>query len=624
MAKKKKLYDSTAPAADSTATKQAPTVSDEDLVARYIKEQSAWREELKSYWDQIEDCQEMYDSYESVDDYSLKMETAKGLVEGTISKLNIVDFTVNIKAKGTNDVDQIGEYVSSLVKDAMIDPDVAAIEGSFRKKKEMVARDYLIKGNAFAEVQYLYKTQIINGKKRVVADNPYIEPIDYHKVIFNPAYYADNSPVYYIEKHASWDYIKNNQYDEATGRGLFRNLAELKKAVTDNGKLTDDIDIQNVSRSKKLNRKNEPIKLVFRWEGAKLCVFAEDKVIIREDWDPFKIGRHNLLTLMNYKITNRPYAYGEIDQIFGQVKAQELVLTQSVKAIDRYLKPALTVDPAIPNLDYDGIMDVVANGGVYPIPPGSIANVPNDLPPQQAFSIIDVIQQAVERGSRYSSYSFGITGQSSDKTGGTASGIQSLQRAAEPNFAQKLDDINDSLMIPMARIYLQMIGNLMSPDEIRYTYLRGKTSGWVTVTKSILTGEASLTDFLQAGLITQQEFNDFVTDEYGYHQDLEKKIIFDVDWAVDVTMKPDFEADQQRQLTAKMNWQGLAKALGVPIKAKDFLIETGIDANIDNPERFIDTQAEAAAAQAGMVPQAAGMPPQQETPQIMPPQPVGA
>lgn len=555
-----------------------------ERIAGYLSEFNRWKENLKRYWPQIDKNQEMYEFYksegtETASDVSLN--TPFAIIESQVAKFNDSTINVTVDAEGTNGMDDFEEYVSSILKRAIEDPDIARVNGSFRKQKEMFTRDFLVKGNAVAEACYMYKTQIVNGEKKVIADNPYIEVRNFKSYVFNPAFTFDNAPVKYLEKFVSYDWLRNQEYKETEEKdelgkkvtnksGIYKNLSELKSQMPKN-KETDHEDQKNVSGDSRIPKKVEPIRLLERWDGPKLCVIAmggvnAKGVIIREEYDPKKIGHSGILTAMNYKIEGRPYAYGDIDAIYKPVRAQDTVMNQSIELVNRALRPGVLVSD--PDADLDAIMEVMEAGGVTFGNAQGITSIPTNFPPQASFQTIDTLQQSIERAARYSPYAAGTPSQQTDKTAGTASGIQRLQTAAEPNFQVKLDTIQDSFMQPLGDIYLRMIGNLMDQDEVRYGMLKRKGQKWVTATKGVLTGKASIDDLITVEMIKPEEATELLA-ELGIQVDpmdpmgAMQAIVFDVDWVVDVKLDNQAKADKVQETQEEMMVIETGMKLGV-------------------------------------------------------------
>lgn len=551
------------------------SVKADDLAAHYVTCWRSWREELRQYWEQIDKNQEMYEFYRrdavenEFDDLSLN--TPFAIVESIVAKANETTLNVTVKAQGENYLGDFEEWVSAVLKQAIEDPDVAKFYGSFRKIREMFLRDFLVKGNAVAQVNWCYKKS--SGGK-VLADNPYTSLLSLKSLVFDPTKTIATSGIYYIEGSAKFSDLKAD--------GSYKNLNKIKEKASDEGRFIDTEDQVFILPDRKVNRKADPIHLLEVWDGDRYLVIADHTVVIKDEKDPLKIGGHNLLIAMNYAIEGRPYAYGEIDGIYKPTRIQDTIINQNIAIINRYLKPGFMLNDD--QIDTDQFVLLLENGGVLPGNINSVGSLSEKLPtpPPQAFTQVQELQQAVEKTARFSLYSAGVTSSSTDETAGTKGGIQSLQAAAEPNFQIKIDTIEDSFMEPLANIYLAMIGENMGPKEVRYGLLQNKSAGWVKVTKGILKGKATITELVEAGIIEQQVADSYTmailptVDPLGNPArslqpipGADKAVLFDLNWIVKVRLDNQSASMKYQEFSRKLNLIETGLKMGVqfdPVK----------------------------------------------------------
>lgn len=581
------------------------TESSQAIVNKDVKEFHEWRETLRVYWNQIDKNQELYEFYkreEEETEAQISLNTPFSIIESMVAKANDTAINITVRAKGENNLNEFESWVASVLKNTIEDPDVAQFHGTFRKNKEKFFRDLLVKGNAVASVEWCYQTALVDGKKKVLADNPYVRNRELKSVIYNPSRTLCDSDVYYLESYAKYSDLLKYEKDEKAGRGYYTNLKELKRRAEDNKRLIDDTEQYFVSDGSRITKKAEPIHIIEKWEGALYRVIADDQIIIREEFDPFKIGGHNLLLGMNYTVGTRPYAYGEIDAIYGTVRAQDTIINQNIDIINRYLRPAITVDPTS-GMDIDELIIVLENGGVMYGKPGMVAPIPNQLPPAQAFTTVDVMQQAIERAARWSPYATGLTSQQTDKTQGTLGGIQSLQAAAEPNFQVKLDALQDQFAQPMARMMLAMVGGLMGKNDIRYGLLQGRSPQWVKACKGILLGRTTIKELSAVGIIKPELADQYThtlvdtVDELGGPVKKLVEIpgaadafIFDVDWLLDVKLDNQSAVDKQKKVIGKQAWVDWAQKLGVQFDPIKTATDIGREMGVEDPEDLYASQ----------------------------------
>ncbi len=568
-------------------------VSKKDRAVNYHNEWKTWRENLKPYWTQIDKNQEMYEFYKREEEESssaVSLNTPFAIVESLVAKGNETNLLVNVKAKGKNEkgIEDFEGWISSILKGAIEDFDVASIIGPFKKIREQYEREYYVKGNAFAEVNWLKRK---NGKE-VLANGPFVRVLSYKSVIFNPAKTASSSDIYYVEKYVSYKELKRLEKDSKAKKGIYNNLYKLKTKLQKDNESMDHEEEHFISADKKITRKVPKIQLLERWEGANLCVIADGSVMIREAKDPFKIGRHPILVSMDYVQTGRPYAYGEIDAIYKPVRAQDTIVNQNIQILNRFLRDALIVDQNS-GIDLDDLALVLEDGGTILGTPNAVTPIPTNVPPQGAFMTIDGIQQAIERAARFSPYASGVPSQETDKTMGTMGGIKALQRAAEPNFQIKLDDIQDTFMQPLGRIYLKMIANLMGAKDVRFALLKDKTPQWVAATKGILLGKATLEDMVICGMINHIQATEIAIGLANKGKDPTTHIVFDVDWIVEIKLDNQSEVDKMQKAGQKREFvQWASQTLGIQFSPERTATEIGRESGIEDPESLYMTEEE--------------------------------
>lgn len=520
------------------------------IIKRIVDKFTVWKNDLHQYHEQIDRNQQLYEFLKeeaSLTSSDVSTNTTFAIIEGMISKCNESELLVDVMAVNQEEIYPFNKIVANTIKHAICDPDVEAICGTFRERKEMYLRDFFVKGNAVGEFRYLYKETIENGQKVVAADNPVFIPLELKSVVFDTAFALADSPEYIVEKFTDYETLES-QKKKQDGSGIYENLEELKTYRDQANKDSNESDF-NYSSDKKIPKKNKPIRILEYWNGAKLTVIADDKFIIRQVYDPFKIGRNNLVISMNYRVTGRPYAYGELDAVYKTVRAQDTILNQSIETVNQFLKPSVIIQPGA-KINLQSLIAVIQEGGVAYGDPKAIGSVPRITPPQQAFLSIDTLQQVIERTTRFSPYTSGIPNSTTDKTQGTMGGILAMQEAAEPNFQVKMDKIRDSLMRPLARIFFKMIVAFMGDDEIKYSLISGAAPSVIRATKGILSGNATLMDLIRAGFIDQETAAE-IAQEVG---DPNQAIAYDVDWMIDVKLdnrsKRDKSIDMDKKIQA--------------------------------------------------------------------------
>lgn len=549
--------ETTSSGAASASSSPAKGETETERVQRYAKEMKQWKDDLRQYWVQMTKNEELYEFYKS--EYTetavnVALNTPFAIIESQIARENQASLVVTVQGEGENNLAEFEKWVASAVKQILQDRKVAAIHGTFRKKKERFSRQLKVVGNAAAEIAYCYETQVVNGKKTVIADNPYLINRHYKQIIFNSSRQFDSSNVYYVVDHMRFEDMQNKRYQEVTrdgkttSTGKFRNLDQLQKSIKKNGNTqTDDTEIRYTSGDEKISKKNEAIEVVTRWElkpaGWTRCVFASGRVMVMPDEvDPYKIGCHNLLLAMRYVVEGRPYAYGEMDPIYKIARAQDTIVNQRIEIINKYLRGSYIAGSSI---DVDSLMLILDQGGVMNGIGTDLTSVPVITPPQGSFLETTELQQALERAARYSPYSNGTGQAAEDKTKGTKGGILALQGAQEPNTETQIDDLETMLLEPYAYKGLAMKSTYMSPDETFFALLEGKNAEWVKISKGILSGSATLQDFVTVGILSKEEAAQVIGQPGADGKTVANDtMLFDVSWLIKITL--DAQSAQER------------------------------------------------------------------------------
>lgn len=532
------------------STAPAKGESESERVQRYQREMTTWKDDLRKYWTQMTKNEELYEFYKA--EYNetavnIALNTSFSIIESQIAKENQASLTVTVKAQGTNNLQEFEKWVSAAVKQMIEDKKVERIKGTFRKKKERFSRQLKVVGNAWGQVEYCYVTQVVNGKKTVVADNPNFINGHYKNLIFNPAHRFDSSNVYYLIDHMRIEDMQNQEFVKQKDKdgkevttGRFRNLSDLQKSLKKDGTtLKDDTEIRFNSGDTKVSKKNEPIEVITRWElkqaGWTRCAFANGKVMVMPDEvDPLKIGGHNLILAMRYVVEDRPYAYGEIDPIYKIARAQDTIVNQRIEIINKYLRGSYIAGSSI---DVDSLMMILQQGGVMNGDHTDINAVPVITPPQGAFMETQELQQALERAARYSPYDTGTAQGADDKTKGTKGGILALQNASQPNVETQIDDLEDMFLEPYAYVGIKMKAQYMSPDETFDALLEGKDQEWIKLSKGMLSGTATLQDFVTSGIISQEQVQGIIGQNGKDGKTIDMNTaMFDTTWLIDINL----------------------------------------------------------------------------------------
>lgn len=582
----------------------------DEVVAETAK-WALWKSSVQPEWEEIRRWDEMYQFYkrEGSETFSdVSMNQAFSIVENYVARLNDTSMTVNARAHGTNDMGIFERYIGNVIQSTVFDAKVEDEMGPFRKVKELWERDFLVKGNAVAEVTYCHVVRRNgSGVEKVVASNPATRPLPLFSVIGQPWKTHMTSDEYFVEKFVTFKYLQDNEKTKENPNGIYENVGSLQLSIAEDGRLTrTSTDQRKIINGVEMPVQEPPIRLLEHHVGPWMRVYANERVKIRDVYDPFKLGTHPLILGMNYNVDGRYYAYGEIAAIYKPIRAQDTIINQRIQTVNQYLRPRTAVDPNI-GPDLDMVALIMEKGGVFYADPNSIKTIETQLPPSVAYTETTELQRGVELAARSSAYSSGIANSTSDTTQGTKGGILALQSANEPNFQIKLDGVKDMFLRPICRKYLPMIGNLMGKDDLKYGEMQGEDRPWLAATKNMLLGIVTLKDLHTVGMLTDAGFAAYTTTpvldpatgqppidpQTGQPavnpqtgQPLTQPIpgsesahMVEVDWLVDVTL--DMRSSSEKQ-TRLQNLQNMIK----------FLADFGVHMNPARLEAFIEPKME--------------------------------
>ena len=591
---------------------QEPQFTDEERISLMVDEFVSWHSKLTPYQQDMRIDEQLYQGFDPQNPARIPTMTVPSMIESFVARAADTSWSVNTKVRGAigqinRKIEQTIHNVAEGLKD---DPDIAQFYGSYADEKEKLIRDLFVVGNCIGTIEYCYyATETRDGKRKVLADGPYLcyEPWD--RYVFNPAYTFTKSPVKYIQRFTSMSALEvdeevetemvepveaNPEYSEmlegtgykkvTTTKGKWKNLDKLREMHSAEGFV--DVtpyngmgDANGVSGSQffsmggqEISQYREEVELLYRTDGAYLTVIADRSVIIFEEYDPYGIGGDNVVTAMNYKYKNRPYAYGEMAFARGVLRLQDQSFNQRAAVIERALKVGVLINDTEANEKV--IADVIRNGGVAKGNASSVQVLNAVNIPQQAFMMSTEYNQVLERTLRWSAYASGLPNQTSDTTGGTKGGIDAIQQAAEPNFKIKLRIIGESIDTPWLRKAIKMKATLTADNDLMWALKAGSSRDYVQIAKRFLQGNPTVDDLIAAGVLDQE-----TAMQYTHRQvqlpdgtasvqpipGMDSEPYVDADWCITVTLDPRTAADRYKKAQSKMQMLEFAESKGQPV-----------------------------------------------------------
>lgn len=479
--------------------------------------------------------------------------------------------------------DKSKETVTAMLEYTYHSPERAEHSQSMKTILLPVVREFFITGNTCGEVFWNIKREIVeeDGKpvKRIVFDSPDFKAIPIERIAFNPAKTLKTSDVYYVQKFVTYDDLKAEEAREEEGviSGVYHNLGKLKEKMSAEKDRTVDAEENLIHRSQDVSSQKlrGPIEILERWEGARITVIAERSVVIRDEYDPLKLGTHPLVFGMEYELTNEPFAMGEIDPIYLMARAKNLIINQRIDLIAKALKPPLRIDPTAPGIKLESLSNAYVLGGPVYGPEGSFEYMQGPSIPQDAFLQPDEFQGRAEAALGLSGYVGGTPQAYTDKTKGTMGGTMALIEQAQPRLALKADLIEQEIIRPILVKWLRMLANLMGENEKKWILVGETNPEWMAVTRDILKGETEL----------------------PMGEEDEDREQFDLAWMVDIETGSMAAADKQTEIANFKDVMQTGNEMGLMLDRDKLWVDLAKKMGFKEPEQYQMTEEQIMAKQ---------------------------
>lgn len=594
------------------------TTSTDSRITEYREEFTRWFNVLEKYHRNRFDVNyRQYTSNNSTQGTTAKISDpiAPEQVERVIQKMFKNDPKFIVFARGKNIPKEITDIVSSTAAYYWTCPERVMISGSMKSKLKLWGREFCVLGNLATESYY-------EGK----SDTPDARIIPVEDVIFDPTKSLKTSDVYYVRQYVSVKYLEDN-IETTDKNGIVRGIFK-KAALEKIKKLHEDKQLKQDQRSNYINRAGkdvyervaDAVELVSRWEGKKVCRVADWLEILQEATDPLNIQDHPFQFAMDIEVPKEPYAFSLLDYISGITHGKDLILNQIIDYGSKALNPPMFVDPSIAPVNRVTLRNAYKLGGIVFARPDQVEHKSMPPLPAEGFNLLNYLQQRAEQASGIGAYLGGVPNQASDKTMGTATGINTLTEQAQSPVQDRQQNIEESIIEPMMNKWLKIAGNLMGENEIKYTLITGQSPQWVKLTKGILTGKITLPDLLTAGLMDEETAAEVAQELELQGKDPNKELLFDADWIIRVETGSMAQNDKQEELQNFDSTIQTGIQMGLPIDTKKAWIERAIKAGIKEPEQYLmEQQPMGMGGMPGQPPQPGmptqpGMPPQQGMP----------
>ena len=612
---------------DRTTLPGEEKLSDEEYARRLVERYEGFRQKLEeAYWPNFRKNRDAYAAHDPARPNSYATGSATAIVESTVNRVVAATRTVATEVRGP--VSRINrgsqETVESLVDSLVDDADIAERHGTWRSVKEQLTRDLLVVGNCVAEEQYEYAlTTLPDGTARVEANGTYCVPCQYQDYAFNPAYDWNSSPEKFLRKFASFEDLWENRYreweeeelreqetvDPVTGQpvvaqvpvkvkksaGIYKNLDKLREQAAKDGAIrhkpySGGDSGQHDGDGGIAEEWVEDVELLVCWKGARLCVVANGSVIVREEYDPFGTGKSNLRTAMFIKETGRPVGWSLMDRMRGLVQIKDDSLNDRKALLERALKVGGVYDETDP-ARLRAIATVILKGGIAPGQPGKWEQL-NPVNPGVASALLSPaeLQQELERSALFSPYAAGQVSQETDKTAGTAAGINSIIGADEPNLEVVIDRVAEQLEWPHVRFCLQAMAHATADGDVRWLARSGGSKEAVGITKRFLQGRPTGEDLVLAGIVTPEQLS-----EYGVPA---TETYLDADLVIRVGLNPQGASEKYQKAQAEKALVDQSVQLGLPVDVQKAYVRIATKLGFEDFEDYFLSEEQVAQQQA--------------------------
>ena len=549
----------------------------------YLAQYTRWYDKLKDIWsDRFDRNYRQYTAYTSTEGTKSKISdpVAPELTERQVRRLFEKDPVFFALGRGKNVPKEVTDLMGEIVKYYWTNPDMVASTGTMKSKLKVAGREFCILGNTAVETYYNSDSQ-----------SPDLRVHKLENVVFNPAQGLKGSKIKYVRQTVDLKYLEENEevVKDGVTSGLFKNIDKVKAHFKESTVKNTDEVIVNRSGDEK-NNYEDPIELISRYEGDKVCRFirnlpdGEGPIIIQE----FKsiLGESPLAFAMDIELVGEPYAISYLDFINGMTQAKDLTLNQIVDYGAKALNPPLFYDPNGAPVNKLLLANAFKLGGLVPMNPQMADH--KTMPPINTvgFQLLDYIQQRSESVVGSSAYTDGTTNTASDKTQGTASGIETLTSNAQGPIKDRQQNLEESIVEPIVNKWLKMASGLMSANEVKYAFIGGTSPKWVEFTKGLLSGKITLSDLVTSELLAPEEAAELAAMMMEDNKDPETELVYDVDWIIRCESGSMAEIDSKKELDKFNSWTQFNQLIGRQQDLLKLSDEMARIIGIKEPSRF--------------------------------------
>lgn len=294
-------------------------------------------------------------------------------------------------------------------------------------------------------------------------------------------------------------------------------------------------------------RYKDKAHLLEYWTDDRVIVVINEKVVVRDDTNPFNHGKKPFVSMPYTRVPHEFYGIGAIEPARDLQKSVNISITQRLE----YISNMLNQQYAVLNqrgVDEDAIIDgypivhMDSPDAVTPLNKMQIAN--------SVFINSNDILSDIERAMGISGYELGNPNASSDKTRGTKGGVEAIIGEAQDKFAFLMKRFEQNVLKPTAQMFL----------DLDLQYLPSTEEKVIHIVE-----------------------DDGTKNNYP----VTRQILENVNWMVNIVPFSTGTIDKQNKLANFMAWVDFAMKSIPNFDKQAAVMEAAHIQEIDHPERFI-------------------------------------
>jgi len=229
--------------------------------------------------------------------------------------------------------------------------------------------------------------------------------------------------------------------EEIKANPNYKNTAQLEglEGVDKEGNKSQRYAIQKMSDPTASGiRSEKKIEIIEHWTKDSLKVVAAEKIVLRDDENPFKDNKIPFVVFKDYPVAFEFYGIGEIEHLESLQNEANSIRNQILDANNLIINPMYEVDPTS-NVN---IQNLISKPGA--ILQKGLKPVRQPILPAHAFQLERDIKNDVQQTTGVTDYQIGGTSERSPLNK-TATGVSLIQEAGNQRFKLKIRHLENSI-----------------------------------------------------------------------------------------------------------------------------------------------------------------------------------